>query len=79
MFLLITYNKEQYVTVSEVAKRLQISRGTCMSNVLPALTACYLPGRKRPLYKLIEVEQLSQVRTVEKQVHSLALVQEAVS
>jgi hypothetical protein len=76
---LIEYNEEQYVTASEVAKRLGISRGTCCNNVLPSLTEYYLPGRKRPVYKQSEVEELSQVRAVEKQVQPLALVREAAS
>jgi PadR family transcriptional regulator AphA len=71
---LITFNKERYVTASEVAKRLQIARSTCYNNVLPLLTACYLPGRKHPVYRQSEVEELSQVRTVEKQVQPLAQV-----
>jgi hypothetical protein len=58
---------------------LEIAKGTCKSNVLPLLTECHLPGRKRPLYRQSEVEQLSQVRAVEKQVSPLALVREAAS
>jgi hypothetical protein len=73
---LIEFDGKQYVTVSEVAKRMKISHGTCKSNVLPVLTDCYLPGRKRPVYELAEVEQLSQVRIVEKQVHPLTLVKQ---
>jgi hypothetical protein len=75
----ITFNKEQYITISEVAKQLQIAHGTCKSNVLPLLTECHLPGRKRPVYKQSEVEELSQVRVVEKQVQPLVLVREAAS
>jgi len=71
---LIEFDSKKYVTVSEVARRLQISHGTCKSNVLPTLTACYLPGRKHALYKLSEVEQLSQVRVVERQPQPLTLV-----
>lgn len=63
---LIEYNEEKYVTASEVAKRLQISHGTCYNNVLPALTAYYLPGRRRPVYRQSEVGQFSQVRVVER-------------
>lgn len=70
------YGGEKYVTATEVAKRFKISRGTCVNNVLSLLTACYLPGRKRALYKQSEVEQLSQVRTVERQVQLLALVKQ---
>ncbi len=76
---MITFNEEQYVSISEVAKQLQIAHGTCKSNVLPLLTSYHLPGRKRPVYKLSEVEALSQVRTVEKHVHPLALVKEVAS
>jgi len=75
----IEYNQEQYMSISEVAKQLQIAYGTCKSNVLPLLTSCYLPGRKRPVYKQSEVEALSQVRTVERQVQPLALVREVAS
>jgi hypothetical protein len=63
---LIEYDEEKYVTASEVAKRFKISRGTCSSNILPTLKECYLPGRKNALYKLSDVEQVSQVRVVEK-------------
>jgi translation elongation factor EF-Tu-like GTPase len=76
---LITFNEEKYVTASEVAQRLQIAYGTCKSNVLPLLTEYHLPGRKRPVYKQSEVEELSQVRTVEKQVQPLVLVREVAS
>jgi len=71
---LITFNEEKYITISEVAKRLQIAHGTCKSNVLPLLTECHLPGRKRPVYKLAEVEALAQVRVVEKQSQPLTLI-----
>ena len=71
---MIEYDEEKYVTVSEVAKRLQVSHGTCKSNVLPLLTECHLPGRKRPVYKQSEVEELSQVHTVEKQPQPLTLI-----
>jgi hypothetical protein len=33
-----------------------------------------LPGRKRPVYKQTEVEELSQVRIVEKQSQPLTLM-----
>lgn len=71
---LIEFDGEAYVTASEVAKRFKVSHGTCYNNVLPTLTACYLPGRRRPVYKQSEVEQFSQVRTVEKQVQLLPLM-----
>ncbi len=71
---MITFNEEKYVSASEVAKRLQIAQGTCKSNVLPTLTECHLPGRKRAVYRLAEVEALSQVRVVEKQAQLLTLI-----
>ena len=71
---MITFNEEQYISISEVAKQLQIAHGTCKSNVLPLLTECHLPGRKRPVYKQSEVEELSQVRVVEKQSQPLTLI-----
>lgn len=76
---MIEYDGEKYLMVSEVARRLQISYSTCKNNVLSMLTAYHLPGRRRPVYKQSEVEQLSQVRIVEKQVQPLALVKEAAS
>ncbi len=71
---MIEYNDSQYVTASEVAQRFKISYSTCKSNVLPVLTEYYLPGRRRPAYKLVEVEELSQVRVVEKQTQPLTLI-----
>jgi len=73
---LIEYSGEKYITLAEIARRLGVSPRTCTNNVLPNLTACYLPGRKRPVYKQSEVEELSQVRTVEKQVQPLVLVRQ---
>ena len=73
---LIKFNEEKYVTASEVAQRLQVSYGTCKNNVLPLLTECYLPGKRRAVYRLTEVEKLSRVRTVEKQVQPLAIVKQ---
>jgi hypothetical protein len=67
LLTLIEYGEGKYATASEIAQRLHISLGTCKNNVLPLLTACYLPGRRRPVYRLTEVEELSQVRVVEKQ------------
>jgi hypothetical protein len=75
---LIEYNEEKYVSASEVAKRLQISHGTCKSNVLPTLTKCHLPGRRYAVYRLAEVEELSQVRTVEKQAQPLTIIRKVV-
>ena len=77
-FKLVEFNGEKYVTVSEVAKRLNISYGTCHNNVLPTLTACYLPGRRRAVYRLSDVEAFSQVRIVEKQVQPLMLMKQEV-
>ena len=73
---MIEYDGEKYVTMSEVAKHLKLSYSTCYSNVLPLLTQCYLPGRRRVVYRLSDVEQLSQVRVVEKQVQPLTLVKQ---
>ncbi len=70
---MIEYEGEQYVTVTEVARRFSISRGTCYSNILQHLQAYRLPGRKNALYKVSDVEQFSQVRVVEKKT-SLTLV-----
>ena len=69
---MIEFNGDQYVRASEIARRLKISHVTCCDNVLPELTQCHLPGRKSTFYRLTEVEELSQVRVVEKQ--SLTLV-----
>ncbi len=74
---MIEYGAEEYVSASEVAKRLKIAQSTCKSNVLPTLTACYLPGRKRAVYRLSEVEELSQVRVVEREAPPLMLVKKA--
>ena len=70
----IEYDDQQYLTASEVAQRFKISRGTCMSNILPSMHACYLPGRKNALYRLSDVEQQAQVRIVEKTTPPLALI-----
>ena len=61
---MIEYNGHQYVTATEVARRFSISRGTCYSNILQHLQACYLPGRKKALYRQSDVEQFSEVRIV---------------
>lgn len=61
---MIEYNGETYLTATEVAQRFNVSRGTCYHNLLPQMQACYLPGRKHPLYRQSEVEQFSEVRTV---------------
>jgi hypothetical protein len=63
---MIEYDGEQYLTVREVAERFQVSRGTCISNILARVNKCYLPGRKHALYRLSDLEQFSQVRIVEK-------------
>ena len=70
---MIEYNEETYVSASEVAKRLQISQGTCYNNVLPTLTGYSLPGRKYTVYRLSDVEALAQVHVVEKQPPTLTL------
>ena len=63
---MIEYNGEAYLTANEIAQRFNISWGTCRSNILTQVNACSLPGRKRVLYRLSDVEQLSEVRIVEK-------------
>ncbi len=74
VFQLIEYDEEKYATATEVAQRFRISYSTCKSNVLPVLTEYYLPGKRRPVYRLIDVEELAQVRVVEKQVQPLTLI-----
>jgi hypothetical protein len=61
---MIEYDGEQYLTASEVAQRFNVSWRTCASNILTQVNQCYLPGRKRALYRLSDVEQFSQVRIV---------------
>ena len=61
---MIEYQGENYLTGTEVAERFQISRGTCYNNVLQHLQACYLPGRKKAMYRQSDVERFSEVRTV---------------
>ena len=61
---LIEYSGVKYVTATEVARRFNISRGTCYNNVLAYVKKCYLPGRKHALYRQSDVEQFSEVRTV---------------
>jgi hypothetical protein len=63
---LINYDGERYLTANEVAKRFNLSWGTCSSNLLPQMQECHLPGRKRVFYRLSDVEQFSQVRVIEK-------------
>jgi hypothetical protein len=70
----IEYNGEIYVSGSEIAKRFNISWGTCHRNMLSHLEAYYLPGRKRSLYKLSEVKQLSEVRVERKVVEKRPVV-----
>jgi len=71
---LITYDRVDYITATEVAEMLQISRGTCKSNVLPLLTEYYLPGRKRAVYRLMDLADVLEVRIVERKVQPLAIV-----
>lgn len=61
---MIEYGSETYLTASEVAARFKISRGTCYNNILKHVQACYLPGRRKALYRQSEVEQFSEVRIV---------------
>jgi len=70
----IEYEGEHYATATEVARRFHISRGTCYSNILQHLQACYLPGRKNALYRLSDVEQFSQVRIVARHLQPLTMV-----
>ncbi len=60
----IEYDGEQYLTVSEIAERFNISRGTCYNNLLRYVKECYLPGRKNALYRQSEIESFSEVRVV---------------
>ena len=61
---MIEYGGETYLTVTEVAKRFSISRGTCYNNILKHVQACYLPGRKNAFYRQSEIEQFSEVCVV---------------
>lgn len=61
---MIEYGGETYLTVTEVARRFNISRNTCYNNILKQVQACYLPGRKKSLYRQSDVEQFSEVRVV---------------
>ena len=70
---MIEYDGEQYLTVSEVARRFKISRGTCYSNILQHMKACYLPGRKNAWYRQSEVERLSEVRIVVARQQSVSI------
>ena len=63
---MIEYDGEQYLTANEVAKRFNLSWGTCSTNLLPQMQECHLPGRKRVFYRLSDVEQFSEVRLVAK-------------
>ena len=64
---MIEYEGETYLTATEVARRFNISRGTCYNNLLRQVEAYYLPGRKKALYRRSEVEQFSEVRIVASQ------------
>lgn len=70
---MIEYGGEQYLTATEVARRFRISRGTCYSNILQHVKACYLPGRKNALYRQSEVEQFSEVRIVVTRQQSVSI------
>lgn len=76
---MVEYGGETYLTATEVARRFNISRGTCSNNLLKHLQACYLPGRKNALYQLSEIERFSAVRIVvaHQQCVSIAAKQEA--
>jgi len=73
---LIEFDGEKYIIATEVARRLEISYGMCHRNVLPTLTEYHMLGKRRSVYKLSEVEQLSHVCVVEKQVQPLTLVKQ---
>lgn len=64
---MIEYEGETYLTAGDVAKRFNVSRGTCSHNLLSQVQACYLPGRKHAFYRQSDIEQLSIVRTVAQQ------------
>ena len=61
---MIEYDGETYLTASDVAKRFNVSRGTCNTNILRFAQACYLPGRKHAFYRQSDVEQFAGVRFV---------------
>ena len=61
---MIEYGGEAYLTGSEIARRFNISRRTCYNNVLQDLQACYLPGRKKALYRQADVERFAEVRII---------------
>jgi len=65
ILILISYDGTQYITASEVAARFCVSRGTCHNNILPHVQAYILPGRRRPVYKLVDIEALSPVRVLD--------------
>lgn len=64
---MIEYEGEMYLTAGDVAKRFNVSRGTCSQNLLSQVQACYLPGRKHAFYRESDVKQFSEVRTVVRQ------------
>ena len=75
-FTLIECDEEKYMIVLEAANRLNISCGTCYSNMPTALTARCFPRGRRPVHKQPEVEELSQVRVAEKQAQPLTLMEQ---
>jgi predicted DNA-binding protein YlxM (UPF0122 family) len=62
----IEYNGEAYLTATEIAKQFKVSRGTCYNNILRHVHECYLPGRKKALYRQSEIEQFSEVRIADR-------------
>ena len=61
---MIEYKGETYLTATEVAQQFNVSRGACYQNLLQHVQACYLPGRKKALYRQSDVERFSEVRVV---------------
>ena len=76
---MIEYDGETYLTATEVARRFNISRGTCYNNILKQVKECYLPGRKHALYQLSEVEQFSEVRVVVARQQGVSIAAKQVS
>ena len=73
---MIIYDGVDYVTAAKVAEMLQISYSACKRNVLPSLDEYYLPGRKRAVYRLVDLADVLEVRVVERQVQPLTLVKQ---
>jgi hypothetical protein len=61
---LIVWNGEKYCTATEAAALLHVSRPTFYQNVKGQLKLHELPARKRPHYKLSDVEYHQKVKEV---------------